>query len=73
MTKFIFPNLKGECVAYICYMDDNPEEPILVLKNTNIEQHTYIYTDGDIMTQDVDCEDEAVHKFYPGDTVTITF
>jgi hypothetical protein len=54
-------------------LDDNPEEPILVLKDTNSSKHTYIYTDGDILTQDVDCEKDAVHKFYSGDSVTITF
>ena len=73
MTKFKFDPRKGKCVAYLCYLDDNPEEPILVLKNTNSKQHTYIYHDGDIMTQDVDCEKGAVRKFYSGDFVTITF
>lgn len=73
MTKFKFDPRKGKCVAYLCYLDDNPEEPILVLKNTNSKQHTYIYHDGDIMTQDVDCEKNAVRKFYSGDFVTITF
>jgi hypothetical protein len=73
MTKFSFDHRKGKCVAYLCYLDDNPEEPILVLKDTNSSKHTYIYTDGDILTQDVDCEDDAVHKFYSGDSVTITF
>ena len=73
MTKFNFDKPKDECVAYICYLDDNPEEPILVLKNANNAEHTYIYHDGDILTQGVDCEKDAVHKFYPGDKVTITF
>ena len=73
MTKFNFDMPKDECVAYICYLSDDPEKPILVLKDTVGAKHTYIYHDGDIITQDVDCEKDAVHKFYPGDKVTITF
>ena len=73
MTKFNFDRRKDKCVAYICYLDDNPEEPILVLKDTARAEHTYIYHDGDILTQGVDCEKDAVRKFYSGDFVTITF
>lgn len=71
MAKFSYDN-RDECVAYICLLDDDPDEPILVLKNVT-GSHTYIYPDGDILTQNIDCEDEAVIKFYPGDSVTITF
>ena len=73
MAKFSFDRRKDDCVAYLCYLDDEPDQPILVLKNTDTKQHTYIYADVDIMTQDIDCEDEAVHRFYTGDSVTITF
>lgn len=63
-----------ECVAYICAFNDDPNREVLVLKNTDkLGKHTYIYDDGDILTQDIDCEDEAIKKFYKGDSVTITF
>ena len=73
MTKFQYGQQgEGKCVAYICHFDDDPDRPVLVLKNSD-GNHTYIYDDGDVLTQDVDCEKEAVHKFYRGDSVTITF
>lgn len=71
MSKFVYAEHQ-KCVAYVCHLEDDPDCPILVIKNDD-GQHTYIYHDGDILTQDVDCEKYAVHKFYRGDKVTITF
>lgn len=76
MAKFDYGKSAPDknCVAYICQFNGDPERQVLVLKNTdNHGKHTYIYEDGDILTQNVDCEDESIKKFYKGDSVTITF
>ena len=73
MTKFVYAeHQKPSCVAYICHFEDDPNRPILVLKNDD-GKNTYIYHDGEILTQGVDCEKNAVYKFYRGDRVTIIF
>jgi hypothetical protein len=63
-----------KCVAYICLLDDDPTQPILVIKSDH-GPSTWIYTDGDIVTQGWDwgAESDAIQRFYPGDSVTITF
>jgi len=75
MPTFTYAKTKQDksCVAYIALLDGDPERPILVIKNTESDKHTYIYNDGSVSTQWIDCEDDAIHKFYPGDSVTITF
>ena len=72
MTKFSYEDREEECVAFICLLEGDPDQPILVLKNMTGKQ-TFIYHYGDISTRDVDWEEDAIKKFYPGDSVTITF
>ena len=75
MPTFTYAKTKQDkaCVAYIALLDGDPENPILVIKNTDSDKHTYIYNDGSVSTQLIDCEDDVIHEFYPGDSVTFTF
>jgi len=74
MTSFTYTpkETARECVAYICLLDGDAGRPVLVIKG-RMGYRTWIYHDGKIQMNDADAEQEAIHRFYPGDSVTITF
>ena len=67
-----------ECVAFMAHMEGNPSEHILCIRNNEVSQPTdinaalWLYYDGTIQFYEWKPE-IATHKFYKGDTVSITF
>lgn len=62
-----------KCVAELFHMSYEPEEVCLNL-NLGDGKVCTIYYDGEIVIQPAfDCRDVSIKKFYPGDTITITF
>lgn len=68
--KFEYDNMNDdrECVAYIDGDGD------LIIKNTLnlVYEHPALITDGNVGTAEWNPV-ESLHKFYPGDKLTITF
>ena len=64
-------NTTKEPVAEAYEFDGGPELCIAI--DTISGRKVWFYPDGDVSIQSTDWEDNPIKKFYPGDSITITF
>ena len=76
--KFDYTSNTGEIrkpVAWLFKMESisTQEEFTLCIATTNPEKFIWMYEDGDITIQNTKPNSGYKKKFYPGDSITITF